>query len=111
MENLPSEITDEFQETYGKALELAKEHFVEFEDVTISMTQWQDGDFRIEIYHGFDTRRPDIHHGEQVKYNLFEEQFRYANFTKEHGWHQDRAFREYVIEEWTPTSTPSEEKE
>lgn len=111
MNEIPRELTDEIQEAYQRALDHAEEHFVDTDGITTSFTQWDDGDFRVEVYHGFDTARRDIHHGEQIRYKDSEGEFVYSNFTREHGWHTNRAFREYVIEQWTPTSTHSAEKE
>ena len=111
MNEIPRELTEAIQTAYQKALNHAEEHFVDTDGITSSFTQWDDGDFRVEVYHGFDTRRCDMHHGEQIRYKQTEGEFVYANFTREFGWHTDRAFKEYTIEQWTPTSTPSTAKD
>lgn len=111
IQDTPKELSKGVQMAYKRALELAEEHFVGEKRITTSFTQWDDGDFRVEVYHGFDTRRNDMHHGEQIRYKQSEGEFVYANFTREFGWHTDRSFKEYPIEQWTPTSTPSTEED
>lgn len=88
-------------EAFSRANDHADRLFVG-DERTSSLTVWEDGDFQIEIFAGFDTHRACVHHGEQVVYQLTEEEFRYANFTREFGWHTDRVLKEFVIEEWSP---------
>lgn len=102
-DELPRELTEKVAETYQRLLDHVEDHMVEQENITISFTQWDDGDYRIEAFHAFDSRRLDIKHGEEIRYKHSEGEFRYSNFTREHGWHDNRCFEEYVIEEWIPT--------
>lgn len=109
MNGIPRNVTPEIQQAYRRLLDHAEDHLLNTEDSTLSFTQWEDGDFQLEVYSGFDCRRHDMHHGEHVRYKRFDGEFVYANFTREFGWHTDRGFREYVIEEWTPTSVSETE--
>lgn len=92
------EITEEMIELFHRANDHADELFVG-ESRTSEIVSWDDGDFRIEIYSGFDTRRDDIHHGEQIRYKHSEGEFRYSNFARKFGFHADECLQEYVIEE------------
>lgn len=102
--DLPTEINSGLRKAYEKAVCLAESHFVSVHGVTCSFTQWDDGDYTVRLYHGFECRRDDMHHGEEIYYKRSNGEFLYQNYTREFGWHEDRGFREYVIEEWTPES-------
>ena len=91
-------ITDDINRLFNRAERHADGLFVG-EDRTSQLICWDDGDFGIEVYSGFDTHRKDVHHGEQIRYKHSDGEFVYANFTREFGWHTDRCLLEYVIEE------------
>lgn len=93
-----NKITEEMLELHKRAQDHADDLFVG-ERRTSEIVTWDDGDFRIEVFSGFDTRRPETKHGEQIRYKHSEGEFVYANFTREMGWHTDKCLKEYVIEE------------
>lgn len=92
------EVDEGVLELYERAKDHADDLFVG-EERTSNIVLWEDGDFRIEVYSGFDTRKNEMHHGEQIRYHDSEGKFVYSNFTREFGWHTDRCLKEYVIEE------------
>lgn len=95
--NIPAGVAD----AYERVIRYANTLFVG-EEMTTSVVQWDDGDFRVEAYHGFDTRRSDIQHGEQIRYKHSDGEITYSNFVRKHGWHTEQALKEYVVEEWEP---------
>lgn len=91
-------VTEEIRRLVNRAGRHADGLFVG-EDRTTSITCWDDGDFRIEVYGGFDTKDKEVHHGEQIRYKDSEGKMVYSNFTRRMGWHMNRCLKEYVLEE------------
>lgn len=81
----------------------AEERFVGDERFT-RLTLWDDGDFRVLVFHGFDTRRHGIRHAEEISYQLSDGEMVYSNFVRPYSRYENRALEEYVIEEWKPPS-------
>jgi hypothetical protein len=106
---VPHRIDGVIAEAIQRAHNHADELFVA-DERTGSLTTWTDGDFRVEVYGGLDHKRQNVNHGESIEYNFDSKEFKYANFTRERGWHTNRCLKEYVIETWNPlTDSPESE--
>lgn len=84
---MPEDGATERTRRYEAALEAAtraenhaEERFVGDERF-IRLTLWGDGDFRVLVFHGFD-----------------------SNFVRPYSRYENRALKEYLIEEWKPPS-------
>ena len=106
---VPHRIDGVIAEAMQRAHNHADELFVA-DERTGSLTTWTDGDFRVEVYGGLDHKRQNVNHGESIEYDFDSKEFKYANFTRERGWHTNRCLKEYVIETWNPlTDSPESE--
>lgn len=79
----------------SRAQEAAGEMFVGNERYT-QLTLWDDGDYRVVVHHGFDTRRGDVHHGERIIYKSSEGDLRYQIVVKPY-WDNERIIRQVFL--------------